>query len=103
MPISLNREVTGSIEWYGEELAFRCVPGKVTGQFADRLQASTEASELADLLAEVVTWIDVVDDNGTHIECTGPTLHATLPAQMIKALWQAVGEQARPDPSKGSS
>lgn len=103
MPISLGREVTTSIDWYGEELSFRCVPGRVTGEFGDRLQASTDAAEISALLAEVVTWIDVVDDQGVHIECTGPVLHATLPVQMIKALWTAVGEQAKTDPQKGSS
>lgn len=103
MPISLNREVAASIDWYGDELAFRCVPGRVTGEFGERLQAATDNVEIATLLAEVVTWIDVIDDQGDPIECTGPVLHATLPMQMIKALWVAVGEQAKTDPQKGSS
>ena len=103
MPISLNKEVTSSIDWFGEDLEFRCVPGRVTGEFGARLQASTSDGEIAGLLAEVVTFIDVVDDNGAHIECTGPVLYATLPVQMIKALWVAVGEHAKTDPQKGSS
>ena len=102
MPVSLAREISASVDWYGEPIAFRFRPDRNTGAFSDRVKAAASDREICELLAELVTWIDIVDGD-VPILCDGATFHRIIPSPLAMQLFQKIGESSRPDPQKGSS
>jgi hypothetical protein len=94
-----------ALDWNGERVEYLFRPGAHTAAFEARLQDAQKAGEplaFAALLAELVTWIDVVDEHGSHLPCTGETF-GSLPVQFLGALWLSIGEAMRPDPPKGGT
>ena len=103
MPLQLAREVAASTEWEGESLAFRFRPHAYTPALVDAFEHAATGRDLAELIARLVTWLDIVDENGHHIGCDAETLYQLLPVTVMTQLWVAIAEASRPNPTRGAT
>jgi len=100
------RTVTRTIDVLGEPVEVRLRPAAHTSAFDDRTTTAMRANDakaLADCLAELIAFIDIVDDDGRPIPCTGESFYRLLPLTVMASLWERVGEVSRPGEPKGAT
>jgi hypothetical protein len=98
----LQTEVETVVEYEGDTARMKVRPSVITAEYEDRMRGTTSAVEIASMLAELISFIDVTDDDGKPIPCTAESF-AKLPLTFMMEMFKQAGQASRPDPQKGAT
>lgn len=88
-----------ALNWDGEEVAFAYKPNEFTMEMADDIAAKAEAEDLggvAAMLAPIVVWWDVLDDDDQRIPPTAENMRR-FPLNFLTKIMGAITEDADPE------
>lgn len=92
----LHTEVDGAFEIAGETVAIRVRSWVFTPEFEDRMNAARSTRVVCELLAELVSFVDITDDDGQPLPCDADTFHRVMPTPVITLVLEAAGAACRP-------
>ena len=100
------RTVDSTLNLVGEEVPVTFRPAVHTSAFEDEMRTAMAANDslaMAGLLARLVVSVDISDDDGQLIECTGESFYRLLPLEVMTEMWSAATEALRPGGTKGAT
>ena len=105
-----NRTATVTVEWFGETAQVTGYPGRITGEFIDRLtqaeqtgdEDEAERSGVYDGVCEVIAEWEVDDDDGSRLTVT-PDAAKKLPISLLVEMVQSIQEAVRAEGKRSAS
>lgn len=88
-----------SLEWDGETVAFAYKPNEFTMEMADQIAAAADdenLSAVSALLAPMLVWWDVLDDEDNRIDPTAENMRA-FPLNFLLSIMDAMTEDQSPE------
>lgn len=88
-----------SLEWDGEVVAFAYKPNEFTMELADDISAAAESEDMSAvsaMLAPIVVWWDVLDDNDERIPPTADHMRA-FPLNFLVRIMKSITADQDPE------
>lgn len=96
------REKAAQVTWDDEIVDFGYFPNAFTMQVAEDVQIAAERNDLSTvsaMLDPIVSWWDVLDDDGKRLPSDAETMKQ-FPLTFLMKIMEAVGEGQRPPDGK---
>jgi hypothetical protein len=99
----LTVNIDTELEFGGDIAKMTVRPSVITAEYEDRLRSAQSAIAIASALAELVAFVDIVDDDGKPIACTAESFARYLPVPVLMEMFKTAGMACRPDPQMGET
>lgn len=97
-----SREKASQVEWDDEVVDFGYFPNAFSLQVAEDVSNAAAANDLsvvAAMLEPIISWWDVLDDDGAQLPTDAETMKG-FPLSFLMALMEKVGDDQRPPDGK---